>query len=239
MKEKVLEIIASLKEDKKKIYILFPRIFRKRVFEGAGALLSIFERYDLDGIFVTGYDALSFLLENGVDRKRIFLSSDIYVMNDRAKEFFNSLSLFNTSVSVELNEGEITHMNNSNSLIKVYGREILMQSACCLYRNNFGCEEKKEKDHAISLTDRKNMVFPVIKDCSSCVNLILNSMALNLFSDMDSLKEHGISRHLISFTVENEDEMEKIMKDYFFALNEAPKRPKGAYTRGHFGRGVE
>jgi hypothetical protein len=56
---------------------------------------------------------------------------------------------------------------------------------------------------------------------------------------MNSLKEHGLSRHLISFTVENEDEMEKIMKDYFFALNEAPKRPKGAYTRGHFGRGVE
>ena len=239
LKEKVLEIIASLKEEKRKIYILFPRIFRKRVFEGAGALLSIFERYDLDGIFVTGYDALSFLLENGVDRERIFLSSDIYVMNDRAKEFFNSLSLFNSSVSVELNEGEIAHMNNSNSLIKVYGREILMQSACCLYRNNFGCEEKKEKDHAISLTDRKNMVFPVIKECSSCVNLILNSRALNLFSDMDSFKEHGISRHLISFTVENEDEMEKIMKDYFFALNEAPKRPKGAYTRGHFGRGVE
>ena len=237
-KEKAVE--EKLKSITKKIYLLFPRIFRKRVFEGAEKLFSIVESHDLSGIFVTGYDALDFLLEKGFDKKKIFLSSDIYVMNDRAKRFFDSLFLFNTTVSVELNEGEITHMHNPNAIMSVYGREILMQSANCLYRNYRSCEEKCEKDHRIILTDRKNMAFPVMKDCSCCVNLVLNSLPTKLFSDIHHLsKMCGIERYLLSFTTETKDEIKKIMKDYYSALEKEPERIDGSYTRGHFRRGVE
>ena len=238
-KDKALEIISSLRKAGRGIYLLFPRIFRKRIFEGAGTLLSIFESNDLSGIFVTGYDALDYLIEKGFDREKIFLSTDIYVMNERAKAFFDSLSLFNTSVPVELNEGEISHRDNSASLMMVYGRATLMQSAVCIYKNASGCEEKDEKDHEISLKDRKDMVFPVLKDCTTCVNLILNSLPINLFFDLKSLKACGIKRCLLSFTTESGDEMKKVIKDYFQALSDNPKRPDSLYTRGHFGRGVE
>ncbi len=239
MREKVMDSISSLQKTNKKIYLLFPRIFRKRVYEDAGTLLSIVEMSGLSGIFVTGYDALSFLLEKGFNKEKIFLSPDIYVMNERAKAFFGSLSLFNSSVPLELNEGEISHRNNSDSLMMVYGRYTLMQSAVCIYKNACGCEKNEEKEHAISLTDRKNMVFPVMKDCSDCVNLVLNSLPTNLFPDLPRLKGYGISRYLLSFTTENKEEMKKVIEDYYSAGAGSKSSSDGSYTRGHFGRGVE
>ena len=239
MREKVMDSISSLQKTNKKIYLLFPRIFRKRVYEDAGTLLSIVEMSGLSGIFVTGYDALSFLLEKGFNKEKIFLSPDIYVMNERAKAFFGSLSLFNSSVPLELNEGEISHRNNSDSLMMVYGRYTLMQSAVCIYKNACGCEKNEEKEHAISLTDRKNMVFPVMKDCSDCVNLVLNSLPTNLFPDLPRLKGYGISRYLLSFTTENKEEMKKVIEDYYLAPSGSKSSSDGSYTRGHFGRGVE
>ena len=239
MREKVIDIISSLKKTKKRIYLLFPRIFRKRVFEDAVTLLSIVERSGLSGIFVTGYDALSFLLEKGFDKEKIFLSPDIYVMNERAKAFFGSLSIFNSSVPLELNEGEISHRNNSDSLMMVYGRYTLMQSAVCIYKNAYACEEREEHEHDIFLTDRKNMVFPVKKDCSDCVNLVLNSLPTNLISSLSSLKDYGISRYLLSFTTEKEEEMKKVIEDYYLAQSGSQVSYSGSYTRGHFGRGVE
>lgn len=239
MREKVMDSISSLQKTNKKIYLLFPRIFRKRVYEDAGTLLSIVEMSGLSGIFVTGYDALSFLLEKGFNKEKIFLSPDIYVMNERAKAFFGSLSLFNSSVPLELNEGEISHRDNSSSMMMVYGRYTLMQSAVCIYKNACGCEKNEEKEHAISLTDRKNMVFPVMKDCSDCVNLVLNSLPTNLFPDLPRLKGYGISRYLLSFTTENKEEMKKVIEDYYLAPSGSKSSSDGSYTRGHFGRGVE
>ena len=159
--------------------------------------------------------------------------SGFYMMNAGSIAFRREYGLFKDTVPLELNEGEISRRDNSESELIVYGRIPLMVSAGCI-RKNYG---KCTKDYPVTqLKDRKGYVFPVYADCSVCQNTIFNSVPLSLISKKSGLEKYGFQSFRFDFTDETAEVMSKVLDMW---TTEKEIKEDFAFTRGHYTRGVE
>lgn len=183
---------------------------------------------------VSSYDGLKLALE--MDCKDIILGERLYTMSERARIAFCKKGFEFTTIPGELSSKELAYRNNANDKYLVYGRKELMYTANCMTVNSTGCD----KANAVyELKDRKGAYFPVKCDCTNCTNIIYNSMPTYLFHKLDELKEKGIHKFELSFTVEPADEIKRILTDYSSALDSGSGKdlPKGT-TTGHYRKGV-
>lgn len=183
-----------------------------------------------DTFMATTFDTIAFLQENGIFNKRIILDHRLYTFNNYSVSFFKNMGFLYDTIPLELNYKEISHRNNANSIIIVYGRAPLMIMANCTKKNIYGCDRKSG---FLSLKDRKNISFPIRNDCSICMNTIYNSLPTDLFNNILDIKNVGCDKVRIDFTSEDSDLTDKILKEYFnyVSLNIDT-------TKGHFNRGV-
>ena len=159
--------------------------------------------------------------------------SGLYMMNVESIAFRRGYGIFRDTVPLELNEGEISRRDNSESELIVYGRIPLMVSAGCV-RKNYG---KCTKDYPVTqLKDRKGYIFPVYADCSVCQNTIFNSLPLSLISKKSGLRKYGFQSFRFDFTDETVGIMNRVLDMW---ASEQDVKEDFAFTRGHYTRGVE
>ncbi len=216
----------------KQIYYILPSVFREHavVFYE-----SILHKIQADGFLAKSYEALAFLLKQGIDSRRIRTDHNLYIWSNEARRAFEAYGIEKDTIPVELNKNEIRRRKNSGSEMLIYGYLPLMTSAQCVYGNFSRCNKKNDIQNGIlSLKDRYGVSFPVKRYCMECYNIIYNSRPLCLFSETDALRSYGIGSFRFSFTIESKEQTLAILNRY-----EQQLPPEGEYTFGHYKRGVE
>ena len=155
-------------------------------------------------------------------------SSRMNIMNSMSAKFLPEGLIY--TLSKELNLKDMGYiMRDKKVMAEGYGYQSMMIMENCIKKSVNG----KCIDSLSYLKDRKGLLFPVI--CSSgCRNEILNSVPLIMSDQLNSVKKSGIDYLLLSFTVENEKECEKVFSEY-----EKGGNTFADFTRGHFFRGVQ
>ena len=134
------------------------------------------------------------------------------------------------TLSFELTFAQIRDIGKPISCeILAYGRLPLMITEQCVVKNKYG---KCVCDNSITLVDRKNAAFPVMREFGHR-NVILNSQKLFLADKSDDFAKLGLSAIRLMFTTENPREAEFVLNRY---KNGGAYEPN-AYTRGLYYRG--
>ncbi|MCD8156486.1 MAG: hypothetical protein LUD53_03400 [Clostridiales bacterium] len=190
-----------------------------------------------DAVWARGYDSLGFCMDElGLPAGRICLDRSLYVFSGTAYRAFSRLGFGRCTASPELNEKELTHMPNGRTEFCLYGREPVMVSVQCVYKN-YGCPGTE-----CDLTDRFGNRFPVKRNCGDCYNLIYNSLTVLLFNLSKRFELLGFCSYMIAFVSEEPEEVRRILQTYrrSFLLGETLEMPQAdRFTGGHFRRGVE
>ncbi|MCD8323864.1 MAG: U32 family peptidase [Clostridiales bacterium] len=235
--ECVREALRRIRESGKAAAYCLPHVFRENTAsryrrEEWRELLRRF-----DAVWARGYDSLGFCLnELGLPAEQICLDRSLYVFSGTAYRAFSQPGFGRCTASPELNENELAHMPNGRTEFCLYGREPVMVSAQCVYKN-YGCPGTE-----CDLTDRFGNRFPVKRNCGDCYNLIYNSRPLFLFHQAKLIGALGFGSYRIVFVSEGPEEVRRILQTYrrSFLLGEIPEMPQAdCFTGGHFRRGVE
>ncbi len=185
---------------------------------------------------VRNAEDLGLLIKRGL-ADRVRADYTLYTMNSYARDYLSALGISAFTAPLELNYGELKGQDLSKSELVVYGRTHLMVSAQCLRKNYASCIGK---GGVWTLKDRTGTVFPVVLDCSTCRNIIYNSVPLSLLGSAQKLKALNAEGYRISFTFETRKETEAVLKAVFeiFRGGRTDYREDFRFTRGHFSRGV-
>ena len=231
--ESCVKGIVCLSEDLKKegreLYVSLPYICREktlRTLEKSGVIDRL---SGCCGFLIRNNEELS--LFKGKDVSRIILDHSMHIFNRVSADCYG----LDYTYSPELNKEELLSFGSKKGEMIVYGRLPLMITAHCVYRNE-GLEclsgkcENIQVENFLKLKDGKGYVFPVIRRCGYCTNLIMNSSILNLSELKTEINEIGPKSVRFEFTTETNDEIRKV-------LNGSPSDGY-EYTFGHFKRGV-
>lgn len=231
--------VESIHRNGKKVFYILPAVFREKTGEFYEKNIAKLLDTGIDGVMVKSFDALSFTQKKL--SLPIILDHSLYSWNSRAKAVFWDLKPLRDTVPLELNRKEIMERNNEGSEILLYGYLPLMTSAQCVHANTGVCDKHKTVTY---LKDRYGKYFPVKNNCAECYNTIYNTTPLVLFGCSEDLKKAGIDSYRISFTTENKEEINAVMKLYEDVFLTGKKKvtdvlSNGTYTNGHYKRGVE
>ncbi|MDD7793995.1 U32 family peptidase [Clostridium sp. 'White wine YQ'] len=173
----------------------------------------------------------------------------INIISDYKSNMFNSntIRFFKENnvypyISQELNRKEILNVlgKEKNFGMSVYGKTEVMISEYCPIGSTVGGKSSCNNCSApcineeFILRDRMNKDFRVLTD-KFCRAYIYNPDTLNLISEMDELKEKGVTSFRFDFIDESKEEVNNILK----SINNNSISLSGEYTKGHYRRGVE
>lgn len=235
-----------LEHNADRLYYAFPRILRagnrKRVSERLDILL---KSNQIGGVYVATPDAYEMaygILEASgkIPEACIIAAPFLPVMNRESAVFWKKYCHI-LSTPYELNEKELhelfRELEKEDVMFEmpVYGRIPLMVTANCI-RKSFGQKGCSHISGISYLKDRKQNIIPVVQDCVNCCNIIYNSVPLSLHRHLAKIAQmpHVVNLFL-SFTVETEEEVKKIIAGYQSCSQDMPFEE---YTNGHFTRGV-
>ncbi len=231
--------LSSLKEALhavgSRLYVRLPLILRRR---NAEALMDALEDLKtMDGVMVSSFDMLGFAKEHLRELDRI-ADHRLYVWNNRTQAAYERQGITAFCTPDELNRKELMHRDLQNCYMTVYGRLPLMYTANCQHKNSACCDEKAE---VLYLRDRYQKIFPVRNICSSCVNIIYNSLPTSLFGKSNEVRALSAGGLRVDLTLENERETEEVLSLFGDLLNDKDTGEVSftEITRGHFNRGVE
>ena len=93
-----------------------------------------------DRIWVRSYDGIGFAKDTlGIPVEKLALDAGLYVFSREASADFLAEGFVGYTASMELNHKELTHMENSQAELMLYGYAPLMVSAQCVYKNYASC----------------------------------------------------------------------------------------------------
>ena len=199
------------------------------------------EAANFHGYLVSTYGQLQ-LLQAMPTSKKIMLNHSFNIFNNHALKFYTNIGV-DVTLSQELNLREIKSLRTAKFELIVYGRQTLMTTHNCpvgLYGEC--CRGKRPRSPASShgLTDKLNVHFPILTDCSNCTAHILNSKVLDTSPKFQSLKNTGAGSFRLVFTTEDEKTVRDTILRYQKALQGTYSAAQSAdITYGHFFRGVE
>lgn len=221
-----------------------PTILRLRDIDFLNRLQEMIVQENPEIIYVSTIDGLGYLKQIGY-KGQIAGEASLYTWNRYAFDFYTG-DVNVLTVPIELNSNEIRllceNVTNVNKLeISVYERVAIMTTANCIKATNGNCDRNRANPTA--LKDRMGNVFPVYTNCNHCYNKIYNYLPTSLYDSMWMLKEDGIKRYRVDFTIEDEMETVEVLKTYIGLLSSENWKQKssyqGTFTRGHIKRGVE
>jgi putative protease len=180
-------------------------------------------------------DGLAYLLDHQISKDRILLSSRIYSWSNQTVETFRKMGFHWMEMPVELTAREMAHRDNRDTVLPVYGRQVLMIKADCTHKNLKGCDHKPE---ILYLKDRKKKEFPVCNRCSVCTNYIYNSLPTSLLADSENCRRLHPKGYEISLSLEDEAKVREIGRALSAFLEGKASELSFPTTRGHFRNGV-
>lgn len=225
------ELAYIAKQNNKKLYYALPNISR----DGYAKYTNILDKTDCKGYIVRSYGKIE-------TKKEIIADYTLNAMNRPAiNRLRNVYNCQRVCLSPELNIKELTDIADRQSEIVIYGRLPLMTTHQCpagLYDGEKGdkkyCKNRNSADR-YSLIDRKNMEFPVLRDCENCIAYILNSAPLHT---LDKLKDiRGIGAGFLRVELTNEDYALSLKIINSYTLEKSLEIINS--TKGHYYRGVQ
>ena len=257
------EICRQLQSQGREVYLAAPHIFRertKKVWEQGWNKVS---GIPFDGILLRNYESLAFFRDHPAEKsggegrgtgfdKNLILDHNLYVMNQAAKTFWNRRGVYEFTVPLELNRGEIGHLDAKHMEMLVYGYLPVMVTAQCMAKTVDRCQMQPGKTGSRpageflaargirELTDRYGNSFYVENRCRDCYNIIYNPVPLCLFDEKEALEELCPSRLRLQFSVEDRQETRQVLLEcrrVFLEGKESAWQGK-SFTRGHFRRGI-
>ncbi|MGN0350500.1 MAG: DUF3656 domain-containing protein [Roseburia sp.] len=238
--EQLEEDVTRIHTAGKKAYFILPAVFRTKTAEFYEKQVTALQKLELDGFVVKSLDELSFLKEQELLDKEVVLDQGLYTYNNRSQKVFEQVPYVRNTIPFELNRHEIAARENAKSEMVLYGYLPLMISAQCVHANSTTCDKKPQ---ITFLKDRYGKFFPVKNQCMECYNVLYNTVPLALFGAQKELRNAGIRKFRLMFTIENEDQMKQILECYESSRRQEKidlsSALKGDYTKGHFKRGVE
>lgn len=238
------ELIATLHQKNKQLYLSLPRIMRADTRKRWEVRLRELDPL-VDGYLVRNPESVDLLMKSGISMEnRIVLDHNVYTMNSHAKQFWNrSLGEVEYTAPFELSSRELATLGLSDMTLVVYGRIPLMVTVHCVQNNLEGCVRRENTGGAkekistaadLSLTDRVGKQILVKRCCEECYNVFYNPEILNLLSDWEEIQTLKPQAIRLDFTFETPEEVRELLQ------NGVSHSPGGkGYTRGHFKRGVE
>lgn len=239
--EEVINLVREYRQDLKEqnqkshICLAMPYIFRERA-------MRIYEKYydalckSYDGVLIRNWEGMQWLKARKYDGE-ICSDYNLYGWNNLAVKELAGMGIARYTSSVELNYHELGEVMPAGDLI-VYGYQPVMITANCIKRTTEGCQGK---DGLLFITDRLGNKFPVKNYCKYCYNIMYNSSPLVLLDQKKEIRSLNVPGIRLNFTLENAQEMERILEKYkgvFLEEKEIPM-PDREFTRGHFKRGVK
>ena len=228
--EDLEEDVRRIHEAGKEVYLKLPAIYRGHTSKFFAEIKSRINNSGLDGLVVRNYEELIFANEE-CPYKKVVIDHSLYTYNDYAKNAFARFGVHRDTVPLELNQKEIRGRDNRNSEMVIYGHYPLMTTAGCVHKNTSACDKKSGITY---LKDRYNVLFPVKNYCKDCYNIVYNSVPVQLFGEVNRLKDYGIRHFRLDFTIESGKEVENVLSLYHEGKGRAID-----YTNGHYKRGVE
>lgn len=249
-KETAAEQIRQLGRRGCHLAIALPPVMRSRDADFFDILWRIYGKHSglFFGFLVRSMDNLGFLrekLREGVLDEygkeaappAVYADASLYVWNLESLKTFDREGLNGFCLPFELNARDQKRLLEHNDLPcekVVYGRIPLMVTANCITKTMDDCQQKRGETVSI-LIDRYKKRFPVVRECSYCMNTIYNSVPLSLHNEMENWRDQVDFR--LDFTVE--DERETAVALQYFMSGAKGEPPFGEYTTGHEKRGAE
>lgn len=212
------KIIRKIQESGRECYLSCPYSFREKVPGYTDRMFDALKDM-ADGYLVRNLEELAYL--SGNTDKPIIADAGLYSFNAAAREKLHDMGISGTTLPFELNAGELAERGLFDEEMVIYGFQPLMVSAGCLKKTYGVCDGIPAR---LSISDRKDMIFPVETVCDFCYNIIYNSVPLYLAD----LAEQEPVHVRYQFTMESEEETGRILS------GEKPQQ----ITRGHYRRGV-
>lgn len=170
---------------------------------------------NVENVFVGDYRGLSLFAD-----KKTVVDANFNLVNSHSASFFEGHPV---NLSSEMSLRQINNIKTVNDLyFQVYGRAVNMVTRhCVISQHHFGrkvegCNKCAEGNYA--LKDRLNEVFP-IRTNDLCDNIIYH----NKPTMINDIKNLNVDQILLSFTDENESEIEQIVTYYLNLLNNGTK----------------
>lgn len=170
---------------------------------------------NVENVFVGDYRGLSLFAD-----KKTIVDTNFNLVNSHSASFFEGLPV---NLSSEMSLRQINKIKTVDDLyFQVYGRAVNMITRHCVIsqyhfgRKVEGCNKCAQGSYA--LKDRLNEVFP-IRTNDLCDNIIYH----NKPTMINDIKNLSVDHILISFTDENESEIEQIVTYYLNLLNNGTK----------------
>lgn len=185
------------------------------------------------GILVRSLEELVLVKQSGYGGK-IFADSWLYAWNRESSDLLLK-DCHALVLPLELTAAELwktfADRPGGREIVTVYGRLPMMLTAGCLHRTEKLC--RHEDGMFWYLRDRKGVEFPVRNICTSCHNVIYNSVPLSLHRFYSDKVIEKARVRLCSFTTESGEETAGILS-LFRSENFDVKREPVSYTAGHF-----
>ena len=227
-KSSYIDLVERIHASGKKAVFLMPAIFRKNTYPRVNGVIddAVFDYY-----MATTMDSLGFLKER-LPGAFILADARLYTYSDRTQDAFGASGIAANTIPYELNRGELQHRKNENSFFTVYGYTPLMYMANCTHKNCQGCDHVPGR---MILRDRYGNPFTMVNSCEICTNILYNYLPTNLIGEADASTLRALGDRL-DFTLESAKDVEVILKQY---ETKSRDNTTQAYTKGHYGRGVE
>ncbi len=231
--DEIGEAFRLAKQAGLQVWLVMPRIFRARVWQGfeqeyfgKNRLFSL----EWDGFLVKNQESLSFLADVvQSDSRKIRLDSEMYVMNREAVSFWREQGIALYTLPFEETERELlSFVSPCQAELVVYGRLALMVSAQCIQANLYGCAfdrpEKWAKSHIFYGRGREE--YQDVNYCKYCYNVIYQTSPLDIRECLEREAAAGMDMRY-SFTTETAAQVREVLGGGV----------RNAH-RGHFERGV-
>lgn len=230
--------IGSIRADKTTMFLVLPHIIRSGDRARIRELITQNDKL-ADGFFVRTLEQLQILRDLGYSGQ-IAADGFLYQWNLEARDllltYANKLMLpWELSAA---DQRALLAGAADRQLLTVYGRIPMMLSAGCVRKTMNACTHREQGFAQIA--DRKGVHFPVRCVCSSCYNVIYNSLPLSLhrFAGQNDPLMFEAGGWVCSFTTESGPRTGQILRAFMRAASHQAADPfgeaSGTYTTGHF-----
>lgn len=152
--------------------------------------------------------------------KERIVGTGLNIYNSHSANYYSEDKI----LSLEISNKQIKKLeaNMNHCIVQIYGKVENMISEYCPITQYYFHEQKKNcqicKNHQFALIDRKNEKFDLMMD-EQCRMHLLNCKTLYI-DHIDSITCKGL---LLHFTNETCDEVDRVLKDYYYCLNNHKK----------------
>lgn len=230
---KIRKILEDIRQTERYVYPAMPYIFREKERKLCEKWQKSFTDFPMDGMLIRNYEEAGILRQCGFDKKLI-LDHNLYVFNNSAKDFWSGSGVTDFTAPPELSEEELAQLGLASAELTVYGYIPVMLSAQCITSASSGC---RRQPGIIYMEDRFGNKYPVKNNCTSCYNIIYNTLPVYLGDLDEQIKKTGPAYLRIQFTVENAEKVPEILS-LFENRKSGKNNPGFEFTRGHFMRGI-